>query len=59
MASLALFSEPPPLAAMLISTLSPATMDTCTTAGVLSLVLPRLPAGSLTIEALSLFSGMV
>jgi len=57
MASFALFSLPPPLAAMLTSTLSPATSSTCTTAGVLSLVFARLPAGSLTIEARSLFSG--
>ena len=58
-ASLALFSEPPPLAAICTSTLSPATKDTCTTAGVLSLVLPRFPAGSLTIEARNLFSGNI
>ncbi len=57
MTNLALFSEPPPFAAILTSTLSPATSETCTTAGVLSLVLARFPAGSVTIEARNLFSG--
>ena len=56
-ASLALFSEPPPFAAILTSTLSPATRETCTIAGVLSLVLARFPAGSFTIDARNLFSG--
>ncbi len=56
-ANFALFSEPPPLAATVTSTLSPVTKETCTTAGVLSPVLARLPAGLFTIEALSLFSG--
>ncbi len=56
-ASLALFSEPPPFAAMHTSILSPITNETCTTAGVLSLVFARLPAGSVTIDARSLFSG--
>ena len=57
MASLALFSEPPPFAAILTSTLLPSTNSTCVMAGVLSLVLARLPAGSETIEARNLFSG--
>ena len=57
MVSLALFSEPPPFAAILTSTLSPTTNEICTTAGVLSLVLARFPAGSFTIEARNLFSG--
>ena len=56
-ANLALASEPPPLAATVTSTLSPFTSSTLTTAGVLSLVLVRLPAGSARIEARSLLSG--
>ena len=58
-ASFALFSDPPPLAAIFTSTLLPGTKRTCTTAGVLSLVLARLPAGSDTIEALRGFSGNI
>jgi hypothetical protein len=48
-----LFSEPPPLAATITSTLSPGTSSTCVTAGVLSPVLFRLPSGSASIEARS------
>ena len=54
-----LFSEPPPLAATITSTPSPATISICTTAGVLSFVLVRLPAGSLSTEARSKLSGLV
>ena len=50
-------SEPPPLAAISTSTLSPKTNSMCTTAGVLSWVLMRLPAGSLRIEARRTLSG--
>ena len=50
-------SDPPPLAATVTSTLSPLTSSTLTTAGVLSLVLMRLPAGSACSEARSLLSG--
>ena len=52
-----LFSEPPPLAATVTSTVSPGTSSTWTTAGVLSLVFLRAPAGSATIDARSLLSG--
>ena len=55
--NLALASEPPPLAAILTSTVSPNTISICTTAGVLSPVLIRFPAGSLSIEALNTLSG--
>ena len=48
-----LFSQPPPLAATITSTLSPGTSSTCVTAGVLSPVLLRLPSGSASIEARS------
>jgi hypothetical protein len=48
-----LFSEPPPLAATITSTLSPGTSSTCVTAGVLSPVLFLLPSGSASIEARS------
>ena len=58
-AILVLFSEPPPLAAQVTSTLSPLTISMCTTAGVLSLVLMRLPAGSANTEARSVLSGWV
>ena len=51
MASLDLFSEPPPFAAQVTSTLSPGTMLMWMTAGVLSLVFWRLPAGSARTEA--------
>ena len=57
MANLLLFSEPPPLAATVMSTLSPGTISTCTTAGVLSLVFLRSNCGSATIDARSVFSG--
>ena len=53
-----LFSEPPPLAAIITSIFSPATMSICTTDGVLSLVFLRAPAGSATIEARSGLSGL-
>jgi hypothetical protein len=52
-----LFSLPPPFAAMRTSTVSPGTRSKCTTAGVLSLVLRRLPAGSSRIDARSRLSG--
>jgi hypothetical protein len=48
-----LFSEPPPLAATITSTVSPGTSSTCVTAGVLSPVLRRLPSGSASMEARS------
>ena len=54
---LLLFSEPPPLAATITSTLSPATKSMCTTDGVLSLVFLRVPAGSATIDARNGLSG--
>ncbi len=56
-ANLDLFSEPPPLAAILTSTVSPGTRSKWTTAGVLSFVFFRAPAGSATIEARSVLSG--
>ena len=56
-ANLALFSEPPPFAAMRTSTVFPGTMSKCTTAGVLSRVLTRVDAGSRTIDARSVLSG--
>ena len=59
MASLDLFSEPPPLAAQVTSTLSPATISMWMTAGVLSLVLVRLPAGSASTDARKVLSGSV
>ena len=52
-ANLLLFSEPPPLAATITSSLSPGTSSTWTTAGVLSPVLLRLPSGSASTEARS------
>ena len=52
-ANLALFSEPPPLAATWTSTLSPATMSTWRLAGVLSPVLRRSNSGSTTMDARS------
>ena len=58
MANLALASEPPPFAAISMSILSPKTNSVCTTAGVLSRVLVRVPAGSRKMDArrgLSLF----
>ena len=57
MANFALASDPPPLAATVTSTVAPRTSSTVTQAGVLSLVLARLPAGSARIDARSLFSG--
>ena len=51
-----LFSEPPPLAATLTSTVLPSTSSMCTTAGVLSLVFLRSKCGSATMEARSLLS---
>ena len=54
-----LFSEPPPLAATMTSTPSPATISMCTTAGVLFLVLMRLPAGSASTDARNKLSGLV
>ncbi len=54
-----LFSEPPPFAATITSTLSPGTSSTCVTAGVLSFVLTRLPSGSASTEPRSLLSGFV
>ena len=57
-ANLALASEPPPLAAQITSTWSPGTISKCTTAGVLSLVLRRAPAGSASTEARSGLSGL-
>jgi len=57
MTNLAFASEPPPLAATVTSTVAPFTSSTVTQAGVLSLVLVRLPAGSARIDARSLLSG--
>jgi hypothetical protein len=57
--SLDLFSEPPPLAATRTSTVSPGTSSMWITAGVLSPVFLRAPAGSLRIEARSTLSGCV
>ena len=54
-----LFSEPPPFAATVTSTVSPGTTSMWITAGVLSRVFLRIPAGSDTIEARSTFSGCV
>ena len=45
------------VAAMLTSTVSPGTTSICTTAGVLSWVLMRFPAGSFSIEARKILSG--
>ena len=53
MANLDLASEPPPLAAQMTSTWSPGRFEKCTTAGVLSLVFLRVPAGSASTEARS------
>ena len=52
-----LFSEPPPFAATSTSSVSPGTSETWITAGVLSFVFFRLPAGSASTEARSLLSG--
>src|SRR3546814_7183820 len=58
-ANLVLFSDPPPLAATVMSSLSPGTTRVWMTAGVLSFVFVRLNAGSATIEARSRFSGCI
>ena len=52
-----LASDPPPFAAISTTTLSPNTNSMCTTAGVLSRVLIRLPAGSLSMDARKTLSG--
>ena len=52
-----LFSEPPPFAAIVTSMVSPGTSSKCMTAGVLSRVFLRVPAGSATIDARSRLSG--
>ena len=52
-----LFSEPPPFAATLTSTVLPGTSSMWMTAGVLSRVLTRVNSGSARIEARSLLSG--
>ena len=54
-----LFSEPPPLAATVMSTLSPATISVKITAGVLSLVFLRANRGSATTEARRALSGFM
>ena len=59
MTNLDLFSEPPPLAATCTSRVSPSITSIWMTAGVLSLVLRRAPAGSSRIEARSTLSGWV
>jgi len=56
-ANLDLFSEPPPFAARVISTLSPGTISKWITAGVLSFVFLRAPAGSASTEARNVLSG--
>jgi len=50
-------NHPPPFAAKCTSTLSPGTRVICTTAGVLSPVFLRAPAGSRNTEARSRLSG--
>ncbi len=57
MAILDLFSEPPPLAATVTSSVLPRTSSTCTTAGVLSLVFLRANCGSATTDARKVLSG--
>ena len=57
MASLDLFSEPPPLDATCTSTLSPCTSSTLTIHGVLSLVFLRKKIGSSKTDARKGFSG--
>ena len=59
MANLDLFSEPPPLAASLTSTVSPGTRRVWITAGVLSPVFLRPPIGGATTEARRILSGLV
>ena len=56
MANFDFASEPPPLAATITSTVLPLTTFIFTTAGVLSLVFMRLPAGSASTEARNLLS---
>ena len=53
----ALFSEPPPFAATFTSIVLPLIISVCMTAGVLSSVFFRAPAGSESIEARNTFSG--
>ena len=55
--NLALFSEPPPFAATVTSTVSPGTISTWRTLGVLSRVFFRVKAGSETIDARNGFDG--
>jgi hypothetical protein len=57
MTNLLLFSEPPPFAATMTSTLLPGTICTLTTAGVLSFVFLRPNSGGSTTDARSLLSG--
>ena len=57
MASLDLFSEPPPLAATVTSTVLPGTSSVWTTAGVLSFVSLRVKMGSDRMEARNGLSG--
>ena len=59
MVNLDLFSEPPPLAARRMSSLSPGTSRVWMTAGVLSRVFLRPPMGGSTTEARSTLSGCV
>ncbi len=59
MTNLDLFSEPPPLAATVTSSVSPGTSCMCTTAGVLSWVFLRLNSGSDSTEPRSTLSGWV
>ena len=56
--NLLLFSEPPPLAATITSTMLPGTICTLMTAGVLSLVFLRPNSGGLTTDARSTLSGL-
>ncbi len=55
--NIALFSEPPPLAATVTSTVLPGTSSTWTTAGVLSPVFFRANSGSATMDGRSRLSG--
>ena len=59
MTSFDLFSEPPPLAATCTLTVFPGTSRVWITAGVLSFVFWRRPAGSSSIDALRVLSGWV
>src|SRR3984957_20439209 len=58
MANRDLFSDPPPLAATVMSTALPGPNSVWITAGVLSRVLDRVNAGSDTMEARNLLSGL-